>query len=106
MQQLCYVINTPYEGVFDVVNTCTPYEGIFSVVNTPYEGIFNVVNTPYEGVFNVVNTPYEGVFTVFTNVSTVFTYEGSIYCIYYCCILYLLMYVVNLYTAYEGFTIV
>ena len=77
MQQLCNVINTLYEGVFNinVVNTCTPYEGLF-----------NVVNTPYEGVFNVVNTPYEGVFTVFTNVSTVFTYEGSIriYCIYYC----------------------
>ena len=59
MQQLCYVINTPYEGIFNVVK----------------------VNTPYEGVFNVVNTPYEDVFTVFTTVSkfTVFTYEGSIY---------------------------
>ena len=46
----------------------------------PYEGVFNVLNTctPYEGVFNVVSTPYEGVFTVFTNVSTVFTYESSI----------------------------
>ena len=61
-------------GVFNVVNTCTPYEGLFNVVNTPYEGVFNVVNTPYEGVF--------------TNVSTVFTYEGSIYCIYYCKFIY------------------
>ena len=48
---------------------------------TLYKGAINVVNTPYEFVFNVVNTPYEGVFTVFISVSTVFTYEGSIYLI-------------------------